>query len=89
MRGISKGNRKVLLASNYIEVTVDGCHNMRPDAKLFKVCERCLFRVPLNRALCKTCGSKNFLYHDGEDQQIPQATTNEVRAGVALSSAMT
>jgi len=31
---------------------------------LFKICARCLFRVPLSKPMCKTCGSREFVTSD-------------------------
>ncbi len=39
---------------------------MGKDKQLFKICERCLFRVPVERSMCKTCGCKKFAHYDEE-----------------------
>jgi ribosomal protein L40E len=37
---------------------------MENSTNLFKICTRCLFRVPLVRSMCKTCGNRDFVRND-------------------------
>jgi len=39
---------------------------------VFKICSRCLFRVPWRRAMCKTCGSSEFVCQDQTPETAPE-----------------